>query len=50
MERTLKIKEVSYGIVELRSTGYDYRLYLNGDLICSTSDLSFILSKFDSYC
>ncbi len=52
MERTLKSKVVSYGLVEVRDGGTlspRYRLYVAGQLKEVSDSLSVILSCFERY-
>ena len=46
---TLKGKRTSYGLVEIREERSGYRLYVNGILKESSSDLNYILRRFDMY-
>ena len=52
MERTIKSKVVSYGLVEVRDAGAispRYRLYVAGQLKEVSDNLSSILSCYDRY-
>ena len=46
---TLKGKRTSYGLVEIREEKGGYGLYVNGVLKESSSDLNYILRRFDAY-
>lgn len=46
---TLKGKRTSYGLVELKEERGGYGIYVNGILKESSSDLDFILRRFDTY-
>ena len=46
---TLKGKKTKYGLVEIREERGSYCLYVNGVLKESSSDLNYILRRFDSY-
>ena len=46
---TLKGKRTSYGLVEIREERSGYTIYVNGVLKESSSDLNYILRRFDSY-
>ena len=46
---TLKGKRTSYGLVEIREKGSSYGIYVNGVLKESSSDLNYILKRFDKY-
>lgn len=46
---TLKGKRTSYGLVEIREQGSRYGIYVNGELKESSSDLNYILQRFDKY-
>ena len=46
---TLKGKRTKYGLVELIEERGDYCIYVNGVLKESSSDLTYILRRFDTY-
>lgn len=46
---TLKGKRTSYGLVEIREERGGYAIYVNGSLKESSSDLNYILRRFDAY-
>jgi len=46
---TLKGKRTRYGLVEIREHGSSYCIYVNGVLKESSSDLNYILQRFDKY-
>ena len=46
---TLKGKRTSYGLVEIREERSGYAIYVNGILKESSTDLNYILRRFDSY-
>ncbi len=46
---TLKGKRTSYGLVEIREERSGYAIYVNGKLKESSSDLNYILRRFDTY-
>lgn len=46
---TLKGKRTSYGLVEIREETSGYGIYVNGVLKESSSDLNYLLRRFDSY-
>ncbi len=46
---TLKGKRTSYGLVEIRQEGSSYSIYLNDVLRETSSNLTYILQRFDSY-
>ena len=46
---TLKGKRASYGLVEIREENGRYSIYVNGLLKESSSDLNYILRRFDTY-
>ncbi len=47
MDRILKAKSTGYGLVELRTIGSSYAVYVAGQLKLSTSDLVYAISVFD---
>ena len=49
MEKRLKSKSTSFGLVEVVQCGSDYRLYVAGELKCYSSDLDYIMREFDRY-
>ena len=49
MEKILKAKQTQYGLVELRTTGSRYALYVGGILKISTADLIYAIEEFDAY-
>ena len=49
MDRVLKAKTTSYGLVELRASGTSYGIYVAGRLKLSTSDLVYAIQEFDRY-
>lgn len=50
MERTLKSKVTSLGLIEVRElSGCRYGLYVAGLLKMQSADLNFILREFDKY-
>ena len=46
---TLKGKRTKYGLVEIREERSGYAIYVNGILKESSSDLNYILKRFDTY-
>jgi len=46
---TLKGKRTRYGLVEIREERSGYGIYVNGSLKESSSDLNYILRRFDTY-
>ena len=49
MDKVLKAKSTPYGLVELRTAGADYAIYVAGRLKLSTSDLVYAITEFDKY-
>lgn len=47
MDRILKAKTVSYGLVEVRQSGSLYSIWVNGQIKEVSSDLTFILQTFE---
>lgn len=46
---TVKGKMSRYGLVEIREVGSNYGLFVNGELKERSSDLNYLLRRFDSY-
>lgn len=46
---TLKGKRTRYGLVEIKEQSGSYCIYVNGELKESSSDLNYILRRFDKY-
>ncbi len=46
---TLKGKRTKHGLVEIKEKGSSYCLYINGELKESSSDLNYILRRYDTY-
>lgn len=54
MAKTILIKQVSYGVVELVDTGSawgtQYSLRINGTIKSQSNDLSFMKNEYDRLC
>lgn len=48
MASILKVKRVSYGLVELCQSGSNYYIQVNGQIKEMSSDLTFIVQVFES--
>lgn len=46
---TLKGKRTTYGLVELKEERSGYAIYVNGVIKESSSDLNYVLRRFDTY-
>lgn len=49
METRVTSKNTSMGFIEVKQSGTDYRLYVDGVLKSYSSDLNYIMGEYDRY-